>query len=68
MTGGTSSAAGFDEVIAAPEKPRVCTLAGTSLPVYQWVMEMEEPYLRNSRISERLSMGVAFREAWCWGS
>jgi hypothetical protein len=50
MTGGTSSAAGFDEVIAAPEKPRVCTLAGTSLPVYQWVMEMEEPYLRNSRI------------------
>jgi hypothetical protein len=24
-------------------------LAGTSLPVYQWVMEMEEPYLRNLR-------------------
>jgi hypothetical protein len=31
----------------------VCTLAGTSLPVYQWVMEMEEPYLRNSSILQR---------------
>jgi hypothetical protein len=46
VTNSTSSAAGFDEVIAAPDKPRVCTLAGTSLPVYQWVMEMEEPYCR----------------------